>query len=198
MKRLGIVVVGLALLLILASACGDGHETTQPELTPAANAAEVPPTSVPENTHDRQQEARSYMQSLCTEELVDWYVLGAEVAQTPPETLDEAVDAFDRIEGEANRFYNHVASVDPPEEMKQWQTSLLAGLQDALTIGRDLKAAVASGDENELAAVGERANRLVATFDSLTGMDVPAEYVQAWQEDCFPRIKERLPEAQLD
>jgi hypothetical protein len=197
MRPLSIVVVGIALLLILASACGDGHGTAQPELTPVANAAQPPPTSVPENTHDGQQEARSYVQSLCTEELVDWYVLGAEVAQAPPETLDEVVDTFDRIEGQANRIYNHVASVDPPEEMKQWQTSFLAGLQDALTLGRDLKAAVASGNENELAAVGERADRLVATFDSLGQMDVPAEYVQAWQEDCFPKIKERLPEAEL-
>jgi len=199
MRRLGIVAVGLALLLIFASACGDGDETVQPELTPAASVAQPTPTSVPEITPDRQQEARSYVESLCTEELVDWYVLGAEFATSDqPETLDELVDAFSRIEDEANRFYDHVTSVNPPEEMKEWHADVLAGLQDALTIGRDLEAAVASGNENELAAVGERAERLVATFDSLTEMNVPAEYVEAWEEYCFPKIKERVPEAELD
>lgn len=173
MRRLGIVVVGLALLLVFASACGDGDET-------------------------RQEEARSYVQSLCTKELVDWYVLGAEVAEDPPETLDEVVDTFNLIEDEANRFYDHVASIDPPKEMEEWHTSVLAGLQDASSIGRDLEAAVASGNENELAAVGKRAERLLETFGTVTEMDVPAEYVEAWEEDCFPKIKERLPEAELD
>jgi hypothetical protein len=173
MRRLGIVAIGLALV---AACTGGGGSSV------------------------RQQEARSYTESLCTDELVDWYVLGAELAvsENQPETLDELINAFNLIQDEANRFYNHVASVDPPEAMKEWHTNVLAGLQDARSIGRDLEAAVASGNENELAAVGERAERLLATFDSLSEMDVPAEYVEAWEEYCFPKIKARVPEAELD
>jgi len=179
MRRIALFLLANALLLV--AACGGGNET------------------LGESTRDRREEARAYVQSLCTKELVDWYVLSAELAKSDqPETLDELIAAFDRIEDEANRFYNHLASVDPPEEMREWHTAALAGLQDALTIGRDFEAVVASGNENELAAVGERAERVVATFDSLTEMDVPDEYVEAWAEDCFPKIKERIPEAELD
>lgn len=52
--------------------------------------------------------------------------------------------------------------------------------------------------EREVAAIAKRAERLDAALDSLEQTDVPTEYVDAWAEDCFPKIKDRLPEAELD
>ncbi|MDO8703756.1 MAG: hypothetical protein Q7J84_02290 [Sulfuricaulis sp.] len=193
-RVLATLIVGSACLATLGLACGgDADESLDtPASTPSA-------TALKRDERDDRDQARLYVDDLCSKELVDWFVLAVELSRgEQPETLEELAVAFDNLEAEAGSFYRHVSSVEPPNDMQEWHTKLLTGLQGGRSLGRDFEAAVTSGNEDDLAEITKRAERLVQLFDELDRMEVPAEYAKAWEDDCFPKIKARIPEAELN